>query len=151
IGAAMWGLILFGGLARLMRSARNHSGADAVPERTLRFCAGLAIVAVCLNAAFDFPFQILPIQIQLAMWLGLAWNAPEWEHALPEAASPVAFAAEGSCAPPLEMTIPYNGNGEGDSSVISDPASAGEGSVVSQPADSLPQKSENGHPPAASV
>ena len=109
IGAALWGVVLFGGLARLMRSARNHRGANAVPERTMRFCAGLAIVAVCVNAAFDFPFQIFPIQLHLAMWLGLAWSAPEWEHSSPEAPPSEAIVAEnreGECPVIAEPTLP---------------------------------------------
>ena len=50
IGAAIWGFVLFGGLARLRRSGRNHSGANAVPERTMRFCTGLAITVLELRS-----------------------------------------------------------------------------------------------------
>ena len=141
LGAAMWGIVLLGGLARMMRSGKNDHGPNATTERTMRFCAGLGIITVCLNAAFDFPFQIFPVQLQLAMWLGLAWCAPEWEHSSPEASSPAATTLGGAGVPQNETGNPRNGDGEARRFAILDPAMVDTGMVVPQPADSSPPKS----------
>lgn len=136
IGAAMWGLVLFGGLARLSRSGRNHRGANALSERTMRFCTGIAIIAVCVNAAFDFPFQLLPIQLQLAMWLGLAWSAPEWEHPSHEAPWPPANVTDYPRAQQVATATANIGKRNGD--WLPDPLSPQERSNAENRADSIP-------------
>lgn len=67
IGAGLWGVLLFGGMARLLW--RGHPEPDA----RLRLGCGLALAGMALHALVDFPFQIPSLQLYAAALLGVAW------------------------------------------------------------------------------
>jgi len=66
LGAALWMVLLFGGMARLLG---NHPEPDA----RLRFACGLALGSLALHALVDFPFQIPSIQLYAAVLAGVGW------------------------------------------------------------------------------
>ena len=66
IGAGLWGVILFGGMARLL-------GGHPEPDPHLRFACGLALGGMALHALVDFPFQIPSLQLYAATLVGIAW------------------------------------------------------------------------------
>ena len=105
LGGAAWGLVLFGGLARLIQSRKKEREWRSDTDRTMRFVTGISLAGVCVHAAFDFPFQAFPIQVHVAMWLGLAWSSPEWEPSSPGPRSPAGDPAEGADSPPAETPI----------------------------------------------
>ena len=65
-GAALWMVLLFGGMARLL-------GRHPEPDVRLRFACGLALAALALHALVDFPFQIPSIQLYAAALAGVGW------------------------------------------------------------------------------
>jgi hypothetical protein len=80
VGAAVWGLVFFGGVIHGLRNyfkgARTMSRAD----RMLVFTSALALIGVALHALVDFPLQIASLQLYAAVYLGLAWGSSGWSR-----------------------------------------------------------------------
>ena len=71
-GAALWGVLLFGGIGKAFRGRDNPE-----PDRRLRFACGLALVGIALNGLVDFPFQIASLQLYAAVLAGIGWARTE--------------------------------------------------------------------------
>ena len=77
IGAAIWSIILFGGIiVGFVTYARRKDLPR--PDSTLLFTATIAVLGVAAHAAVDFPLQIASLQLYTATYLGLAWGAGSW-------------------------------------------------------------------------
>jgi hypothetical protein len=76
LGAAAWGLILFGGLrsgfARLRRFRRE--GAGMTREEGIVLGALASLIGVLLHSMIDFPLQIPSIQLYACVLLALLWQ-----------------------------------------------------------------------------
>ena len=77
VGAAIWSIILFGGIIRGFFTY-GRSGELLRPDRTLLFTAAIALAGIAAHAAVDFPLQIASLQLYTATCLGLAWGAGFW-------------------------------------------------------------------------
>lgn len=77
IGAAIWSVILFGGIVR--GALVYWRRADlARPDSALLFVTTVALAGVAAHAAVDFPLQIASLQLYVATYLGLLWGAGYW-------------------------------------------------------------------------
>ncbi|MCW3051617.1 MAG: O-antigen polymerase [Chthonomonadales bacterium] len=70
LGSLAAGTILFGGIACLWRAVLR----DRVRPSSLVYVGILAaLLAVALHATFDFPLQLVSLQLYVAAYLGIAW------------------------------------------------------------------------------
>lgn len=71
VGAAIWSLFFFGGLAKAVRGSFNrHLRTDVRLECR---AAALALGAIALHSLFDFPLQVYSIQLYVAVILAAVW------------------------------------------------------------------------------
>ena len=78
VGAAAWGLLLFGGLARLWVFALRPAKIMPVSDRFLVCCSAAALTGICLHALIDFPFQVASLELYTALYLSFAWG--DWSN-----------------------------------------------------------------------
>jgi len=70
LGSLAAGMILFGGIACVWRAVLR----DRVRPSNLVYVGVLsALLAVALHATFDFPLQLVSLQLYVATYLGIAW------------------------------------------------------------------------------
>lgn len=70
LGSLAAGTILFGGIACVWRAVLR----DRVHSSMLVYVGVLAaLLAVALHATFDFPLQLVSLQLYVAVFLGIAW------------------------------------------------------------------------------
>jgi O-antigen ligase len=72
IGAALWSLLFFGGLARAIRCGFNRSLRSN--ERIECRAASLALAGIALHCLIDFPLQVYSIQLYVMVFLAFAWT-----------------------------------------------------------------------------
>jgi len=69
-GSLAAGTILFGGIACVWRAVLR----DRVRSSNLLYVGVLsALLAIALHATFDFPLQLISLQLYVATYLGIAW------------------------------------------------------------------------------
>lgn len=73
-GAALFGVILFGGIWMGWRRLRGSPLAEE--DSVLLAVVLMALAGVAIHAAFDFPLQIASIQLYVAAYLGICWASP---------------------------------------------------------------------------
>ncbi len=73
IGAALWAVFIFGGLAKCF-AARGLPRAD----RLLLIGAGLALTGAAVHALIEFPFQIASLQLYIVTYLAMGWGSGKW-------------------------------------------------------------------------
>ena len=73
IGAAVWAVVLFGGLWIGISSLRTISMSNE--DTVLLTMALLSLGGVLVHATFDFPLQIASLQLYVATLLGLCWGS----------------------------------------------------------------------------
>jgi hypothetical protein len=95
IGAALWALLFFGGIAIAWQRFRRCRKFWAPRQRTLLPLVLLALGSVALHAFVDFPLQIASIQLYVATYLGICWGACQWTPASPEVTADVDRARAG--------------------------------------------------------
>jgi O-antigen ligase len=80
LGAGLWGLLFFGGIAVAIRNLRKPSARSWSRRRLL--ILPLAVIALCgvaIHAVVDFPLQIASIQLYAATFLGVCWGSTSWK------------------------------------------------------------------------
>lgn len=77
LGAGLWSLLFFGGMARLFSNWRK-TRAFGTSDRVLLFTSGLALAGVALHALVDFPLQIASLQLYAATYIGFGWGSDAW-------------------------------------------------------------------------
>ncbi|HLK56754.1 MAG TPA: O-antigen ligase family protein [Chthonomonadaceae bacterium] len=89
VGALLYGIIFFGGILRgIRRLPKASQSPGRVQDRSwVGIVAALAGVAV--HAAFDFPLQVMSLQLTVAVLLGLCWSADATIRDVPEDAGRV--------------------------------------------------------------
>ena len=83
VGAAMFGVIFFGGVWTGWRRLRGAPLAEE--DSVLLTVVLIALAGVAVHAAFDFPLQIASIQLYVATYLGVFWASPAIAAPLPSA------------------------------------------------------------------
>lgn len=78
VGAAVWTLILFGGIGVGALILRRRRGELSREDRTVLFMSLLALGGVAAHATVDFPLQIASLQLYVATFLGIVWSAGSW-------------------------------------------------------------------------
>jgi hypothetical protein len=74
LGAAAWGILIFGG-AVLAAWHGMKEGAPLSEARPLYLAAALGLGATALHARVDFPFQIASLQLYVITFAALGWSA----------------------------------------------------------------------------
>jgi hypothetical protein len=96
-GTAVWGVLLFGGVAQSlwrdrcpMRVATDGVGDSSHPHRESLWSAMAiaALVGVLLHGLVDFPMQVPSLQLHIACCVGLTWRPPPRCTATAAAESP---------------------------------------------------------------
>ncbi len=77
LGAALWALLIFGGLARGLVHYAQHP--KDLSWRWLLLCSLLAIGGTLIHALIDFPLQIAAIQFYFCVLLGICWSGKSSE------------------------------------------------------------------------
>jgi O-antigen ligase len=72
LGALVWALFFFGGLAKALRGSFSHHlrSNDRIECRG----ATLALAGIALHSLFDFPLQVYSIQLYVMVFLAFAWT-----------------------------------------------------------------------------
>ena len=78
VGAAVWSVILIGGMAAGTWSYFRRAAELSRGDRTLLFCLVAAVAGVAAHAFVDFPLQIASIQLYVAVYLGALWGSAKW-------------------------------------------------------------------------
>jgi hypothetical protein len=79
LGASLWALLFFGGIAVAIRSYKRYATREWTPrQRLLQPLAMLALMGVALHAVVDFPLQIESIQLYVAIYAGICWGSSLW-------------------------------------------------------------------------
>ena len=73
LGAAAWGLLIFGGTGLALWHG-TKKGAPLSEARPLYLAAALALAATALHALVDFPFQIASLQLYILSFAALGWS-----------------------------------------------------------------------------
>jgi hypothetical protein len=74
VGAACWGVILFGGLGTGMFALRKlRKIKDTSRLRRMLPFVLLALATVAVHSLVDFPLQIASLQLYAATYLGICW------------------------------------------------------------------------------
>jgi O-antigen ligase len=76
LGAAIWAILLVGGLGLVANAARQRS--PAFSDSTLAGGVVFALVGLYVHAAVDCPFQILSLQFYAGILLGMGWGSVAW-------------------------------------------------------------------------
>jgi hypothetical protein len=79
LGASLWAMLFFGGIAVGIFSYHRYAMRDWMPRR--RVMQPLAVIALAggaMHALIDFPFQIESIQLYVATYLGVCWGSSFW-------------------------------------------------------------------------
>jgi len=77
VGVAVWGWLIFGGIACGVAGYRRARRAET---RWPLFCSLLAIGGVLIHCLVDFPLQIASIQLYFCVLLGACWGAGKTEE-----------------------------------------------------------------------
>lgn len=77
VGLTLGSVVLFGGIVCGIRRLRRYPPGSRNPDLCVSIGAVAALLGVAIHAAFDFPLQILSIQMTVALLLGLCWGACE--------------------------------------------------------------------------
>ena len=85
-GGLAAGTLLFGGIVRLCRTVRQDRSRPPRPATLVYVGVTAALLAVALHSTFDFPLQVVSLQLYVAVYLGIAWGIPA-THNANEAAS----------------------------------------------------------------
>lgn len=75
LGGALWGLFLFGGLARGWWTFHERSNFANSEQRLLLFACCIALTGMAVHATFDFPFQIPSLELYSLALLAICWNS----------------------------------------------------------------------------
>jgi O-antigen ligase len=78
VGAAIWSLFFFGGLARAIRCGFHRS----LRSNDRMACRGvaLALAGIALHCLIDFPLQVYSIQLYVMVFLAFAWTRRTTSH-----------------------------------------------------------------------
>ena len=79
VGAAVWGVLLFGGIVLGLRNYRRLGRQMRTTDRMFLFSTTLALVGVALHAVVDFPLQMASLQFYAATYLGIGWGSSRWQ------------------------------------------------------------------------
>lgn len=79
IGAALLGLLLFGGMAAAWWRFKRRGEQWLPRQRTVIALLLLALGSVAVHALVDFPLQIASIQLYVVTYLGVCWGAALWK------------------------------------------------------------------------
>jgi O-antigen ligase len=80
MGAILWALLFFGGIAVGIRSYKKYARREWTPRRrVLQPLVIIALMGVALHALVDFPVQIESIQLYVATYLGFCWGSMLWK------------------------------------------------------------------------
>ena len=77
VGAALWGLLFFGGI--LAALIPPFTRVLSRTERALLVASTVALIGVAFHAAVDFPLQVASIQLYVVTFLGVAWGSRSWK------------------------------------------------------------------------
>lgn len=80
IGASVWAVLFFGGMAHLWRKYLKEKRALSAADRMLLFASFLALLGVAAHALVDFPLQIASLQLYAATYVGIAWSSSRWSR-----------------------------------------------------------------------
>lgn len=78
VGAAVWTIILFGGIGAGFRRYARRADELSRADRVLLFTSALSLLGVAMHAAVDFPLQIASLQLYVAVFTGILWGAGAW-------------------------------------------------------------------------
>ena len=81
LGAILWAVVFFGGMAIGLanRVAERESKSWMPRQRLFLTCVLLGLGATVLHALVDFPLQIASIQLYVAVYLGICWGSASWK------------------------------------------------------------------------
>jgi O-antigen ligase len=80
LGAAAWGLLIFGGILYAWNVKRRDAAQWSTSERVYYFAILTAFLGVLLHALVDFPLQIASTQLYVAVFAGMLWGSANWRE-----------------------------------------------------------------------
>jgi O-antigen ligase len=81
LGAAVWGVFFFGGMAQVWIHWRKRWDLSTT-DHVLLLVTGLALAGVAAHAFVDFPLQIASLQLYVGVCLAFGWGSGTWEGTL---------------------------------------------------------------------
>jgi len=75
LGCVVWGLLVFGGLARGLARFPERRNFFNSEDRLLSFAACLSLTGILIHALVDFPLQIWSLSFYVLTLVAILWNA----------------------------------------------------------------------------
>ena len=80
VGAALWAILVLGGIPAAWKITRARRVNFAPGTRTLLSASIIALAGVLIHALVDFPLQVASLQFYTAVHLGMVWGSRYWEY-----------------------------------------------------------------------